>query len=254
MHSLSNVTETNGGRKNSAVFRLQVLMREGPPRKRSQRALVSLKEQIGHQNFYIDAGESFPQSLMCAEEGLLPRLTILSSRGPVQINDNTFDSWVKLYHRLLFGIAYWWTGSRTDAEELTQEAFFQAYRSRSTLRELDAVKGWLVGILRHCYAQASRKNNARAETPLDEIENEPEEQGLVSADVLALHQSLAKLDERHRLPIVMFYFQELSYREISNALELPLGTVMSRLSRARKILHELLRTPQNVICMKRGER
>jgi RNA polymerase sigma-70 factor (ECF subfamily) len=163
----------------------------------------------------------------------------------VQISDHTFDDWVRQYQRLLFGIAYWWTGSRTDAEELTQEAFFQAYRSRSSLREVEAVKGWLVGILRHCYAQMSRKSNSRAEVPLDGIENEPSGQGMLSADVLALHQSLAKLDDRHRLPVVMFYFQQLSYQEIAEALELPIGTVMSRLSRARKMLHESHSCPKD---------
>jgi RNA polymerase sigma-70 factor (ECF subfamily) len=63
----------------------------------------------------------------------------------VQISDRIFESWVQQHRRLLFGIAYWWTGSRTDAEELTQEAFFQAYRSRATLRDVEAVKklaGW----------------------------------------------------------------------------------------------------------------
>ena len=87
----------------------------------------------------------------------------------MHISDHTFDDWVRQYQRLLFGIAYWWTGSRTDAEELTQEAFFQAYRSRSSLREIEAVKGWLVGILRHCYAQMSRKGHSRIEIPLDEV-------------------------------------------------------------------------------------
>lgn len=171
----------------------------------------------------------------------------------MQISDHTFDDWVRQYQRLLFGIAYWWTGSRTDAEELTQEAFFQAYRSRSTLREVEAVKGWLVGILRHCYAQMSRKSNSRAEVPLDGMENEPEEQDMLSADVLALHQSLAKLDDRHRLPLVMFYFHQLSYQEISEALELPIGTVMSRLSRARKMLHETLETPRKLIVMRKAK-
>ena len=80
-----------------------------------------------------------------------------SSEKPMHISDHTFDDWVRQYQRLLFGIAYWWTGSRTDAEELTQEAFFQAYRSRSSLREIEAVKGWLVGILRHCYARCTGK-------------------------------------------------------------------------------------------------
>jgi RNA polymerase sigma-70 factor (ECF subfamily) len=166
----------------------------------------------------------------------------------VQINDQIFDDWVRQHHRLLYGIAYWWTGSRSDAEELTQEAFFQAYRSRPGLRDIDAVKGWLVGVLRHCYAQMSRKRHSKFEVPLDEITDEFVEPNRASANgpdvnqALALHQSLDCLDERHRLPIVLFYFQDLSYREIAEALELPIGTVMSRLSRAREMLHNSLST------------
>ena len=167
----------------------------------------------------------------------------------MQISDHTFDDWVRQYQRLLFGIAYWWTGSRTDAEELTQEAFFQAYRSRSSLREIEAVKGWLVGILRHCYAQMYRKGHSRMEISLDEVMEKSGEtidlrsDGTDPRDVLALRQALERLDERHRLPVVLFYFQELSYREIAEALELPLGTVMSRLFRARQLLHESLTRP-----------
>lgn len=164
----------------------------------------------------------------------------------MQISDQNFDDWVRQYHRLLYGIAYWWTGSRSDAEELTQEAFFQAYRSRSGLRDPEAVKGWLVGILRHCYAQMSRKGHGKVEVSLDEMRDEfgdLNQTGIPAPDVsqaLALHQSLDRLDERHRLPIVLFYFEDLSYREIAEALELPIGTVMSRLSRAREMLHHSL--------------
>lgn len=171
----------------------------------------------------------------------------------MQISNNTFDDWVRKYQRLLFGIAYWWTGSRTDAEELTQEAFFQAYRSRSTLRDIELVKGWLVGILRHCYSHMRRKTQARAEIPLDAMTSELEGKDSLSPDALALRQSLAKLDERHRLPLVMFYFQELSYREIAEALDLPIGTVMSRLSRARELLHHDLDTSRKPILVKRAK-
>jgi RNA polymerase sigma-70 factor (ECF subfamily) len=175
----------------------------------------------------------------------------------VQISDHTFDNWVRQYQRLLFGVAYWWTGSRTDAEELTQEAFFQAYRSRSSLREIEAVKGWLVGILRHCYAQMYRKGHARMEMPLDEVIEKTGEtidlrsDGTDPHELLALHQALERLDARHRLPLVLFYFQELSYREIAQALELPLGTVMSRLSRARQLLHESLTRPAELTVEKK---
>lgn len=87
----------------------------------------------------------------------------------MKISDQTFDNWVHEYQRLLFGLAYWWTGSRSDAEELTQEAFFQAYRSRETLREAAVVKSWLIGILRHCYSRMCRKHSTRNEVSLDEL-------------------------------------------------------------------------------------
>jgi RNA polymerase sigma-70 factor, ECF subfamily len=178
----------------------------------------------------------------------------------MQISDQTFDGWVRQHHRLLFGISYWWTGSRSDAEELTQEAFFQAYRSRSGLRDIEAVKGWLVGILRHCYAQMHRKGHQRVETSLDEMIEEFGESNRLNPDgpdldqSLALHQSLKRLDERHRLPVVLFYFQDLSYREIAEALELPIGTVMSRLSRAKEMLHSALSTRQKLTIAKKAAR
>jgi RNA polymerase sigma-70 factor, ECF subfamily len=181
----------------------------------------------------------------------------------VQVSDQTFDGWVRQHHRLLFGIAYWWTGSRSHAEELTQEAFFQAYRSRSGLRDLEAVKGWLVGILRHCYAQMSRKSRHRAEVSLDELEeefgdfaeaNRLRDDGPDLDQALALHQCLQCLDERHRLPVVLFYFQDLSYREIAEALSLPIGTVMSRLSRARQMLHDKLSTGRKPTIVKKATR
>ncbi|MGC1781038.1 MAG: sigma-70 family RNA polymerase sigma factor [Acidobacteriaceae bacterium] len=71
------------------------------------------------------------------------------------------------------------------------------------------------------------------------------------SQALALHQSLDRLDERHRLPIVLFYFQNLSYREIAEALELPIGTVMSRLSRAREMLHQSLNTQPKLAIVKK---
>jgi RNA polymerase sigma-70 factor, ECF subfamily len=112
----------------------------------------------------------------------------------VQITDQMFNDWVRQHQRLLFGIAYWWTGSRTDAEELTQEAFLQAYRSRSSPRDVELVKGWLVGILRHCHSQMRRRTKSREEVSFDEMLYEPQSRPTLSADALALHQSLEKIE------------------------------------------------------------
>ena len=172
----------------------------------------------------------------------------------MQISDHIFDGWVRQYHRLLFGVAYWWTGSRTDAEELTQEAFFQAYRSRSSLRDLESAKGWLVGILRHCHAQMRRKHRFSSVISLEEMPHEPEDEDRLDSHSLALNQSLARLDDRYRLPVVLFYFHDLSYREIADALDLPLGTVMSRLSRARKLLHQSLDSHRRPILLKKANK
>ena len=122
------------------------------------------------------------------------------------------------------------------------------------------MNGWLVGILRHCYSQMYRKGHSRIEIPLDEVMEKSGEtidlrsDGADPHDCLALRQALGRLDERHRLPLVLFYFQQLSYREIAEALELPLGTVMSRLSRARQLLHESLARPVALALGRRSER
>jgi RNA polymerase sigma-70 factor (ECF subfamily) len=98
------------------------------------------------------------------------------------------------------------------------------------------------------------------EIPLDEVMEKSGEtidlrsDGADPDDFLALRQALERLDERHRLPLVLFYFQELSYREIAEALELPLGTVMSQLFRARQLLHEGLTRPVALTSGRRPER
>jgi hypothetical protein len=98
-----------------------------------------------------------------AEPTLLVTAEQAVKRGfTVQISDEMLNDWVRQHQRFLFGIAYWWTGSRPDAEELTQEAFLEAYRSRSSLRDVELVKGWLVAILRHCHSQMRQRTKANS--------------------------------------------------------------------------------------------
>lgn len=171
----------------------------------------------------------------------------------MSVDDETFDGWVREYTRPLFGIAYWWTGSRAEAEELTQEAFFQAYRSRGSLRDLAVAKSWLIGILRHCHAQTRRKNQPHAHISLDEMLHDLPGKESMPDEVLALHQSLARLEEHHRLPLILFYFEDVSYKDISVALDIPIGTVMSRLARGKQILHRALSQQNNLVVLPKRE-
>lgn len=164
----------------------------------------------------------------------------------MQVSDQCFDEWVRQHTRFLFGIAYWWTGSRSDAEEVVQETFFQAYRSRLSLRDQSVVKSWLVGIMRHCHSQMRRNDHAGLHVSLSEMVSDLPGKEKLPHDSIALHQLLGRLDDRHRLPLVLFYFEDLSYRAIADALEIPIGTVMSRIARAKKLLHDSLRSQQKL--------
>jgi hypothetical protein len=182
-----------------------------------------------------------------------------SSEKPMHISDHTFDDWVRQYQRLLFGIAYWWTGS--DGCRGTHAGSFLPGLSITFQSPRD--RGGEGLACRHpppLLCPMYRKGHSRIEIPLDEgMEKSGEtidlrSDGADPHDFLAFRQALERLDEKHRLPLVLFYFQDLSYREIAEALELPLGTVMSRLSRARQLLHESLARPVALTLGRRSER
>lgn len=160
----------------------------------------------------------------------------------VTVSDATFEIWVREHSRLLFGIAYWSTGSRTTAEDLTQETLFEAYKARTTLRDPERARAWLCGILHHRVARYLRRRKGRGEVSLEVIagDAEPAAAGGFSVAHHALHQALGGLDEKYRLPVVLFYFEQLSYREIAASLGVPLGTIMSRLNRGKKALESAL--------------
>ncbi len=149
---------------------------------------------------------------------------------------------------LLFAYAYRLTGSVDEAEELTQQTFLVAQQKIGQLREPGKVQAWLLKVLRNGYLKNRRKRRPMAATEAEIDVNlfmEP-----VSADsewdTERLQQALDELPEEFRAVVLMFFFEQLSYREIAEQLELPMGTVMSRLSRAKDHLRGKLlrRQPQ----------
>lgn len=139
--------------------------------------------------------------------------------------------------------------SRADAEDLVQDAVLRAYRSIETLRAGDA-KPWLLTIVRNCFFTAHARDGVRETVPLpDEGESEtaealiepslgPEGASMQEARQEAVGRSMSKLSMEHRQVLILREIEEMSYSEIASVTQLPIGTVMSRLARARTAFRE----------------
>ncbi len=145
----------------------------------------------------------------------------------------------------LYGVALNYCGSRHDAEEMVQETMSIAYEKLHQLRDEKKSKSWVFAILRNIFfkelRQKERFHNFYERSSADYLEELDAFQG--DGDVIStltksalegeLKEVLYKLPEKYRLPLILYYMEEMSYRELSEILEVPAGTVMSRLSRAK---------------------
>lgn len=149
------------------------------------------------------------------------------------------------HHQAAYRYAYRLTGSVQDAEDLTQEVFLVAQRKLGQLRKGGNAKAWLFAILRNCFLKdRQRRRPALAVDLALNVELLPSMLPNESVDQDRLQDALNRLPEVSRMVVVMFYFEECSYREIAERLEMPIGTVMSRLARAKEYLRSILFEPE----------
>ena len=149
---------------------------------------------------------------------------------------------VQEHHRALYAYAYRLCGCPIQAEDLVQETFLTAYKKFEQLRDPRHARAWLFTVLRNGYFKELRKKRPRREADLDLALDSvacpvPEP---APFDAEQLQQALDELSPEHKLVIAMFYFEDKSYREIARDLGIPIGTVMSRLARAKRHLRSLL--------------
>ncbi|MFM2093234.1 MAG: polymerase sigma factor SigE [Planctomycetota bacterium] len=144
---------------------------------------------------------------------------------------------IEEYHRGVYQYAFRLCGSAADAEDLTQQTFLLVHQHAAQVREPERLKSWIYSILRNCFLQSHRRRRPVSSTTIDlrmdEIVQPIPEQPL---DSQALHCAIQELPDEFRVVVLMYYFEGLSYREIAEALGVPLGTVMSRLSRGKSHL------------------
>jgi RNA polymerase sigma-70 factor (ECF subfamily) len=145
---------------------------------------------------------------------------------------------IDAHYDSLYRYAYRLAGSAADAEDLTQETFGKALTRLGQLRDPDRAKAWLFRILRNAYLHRVRDLRRHKVVPLDAV-GEPAYEvttEIPEVDPATLQDALNELDETFRTPLILFYFEEFSYRDIAEQMELPIGTVMSRLARGKAYL------------------
>ena len=150
----------------------------------------------------------------------------------------TVQRLVDEHYVALYRYAYRLSGSSADAEDLTQETFCKAQLNFAQLRDPARAKPWLFSILRNAYLHRVRAEKQQACVSLEGVGDlaEPLPESLPDIDPEQLQQALNELPEVFRTPIILFYFDDFGYREIAEQMDLPIGTVMSRLARAKAYL------------------
>jgi RNA polymerase sigma-70 factor (ECF subfamily) len=151
---------------------------------------------------------------------------------------------VEEHYLVLYRYAYRLSGCSAEAEDLTQETFCKAQQHLSQLRDPSRSKPWLFRILRNAYLHRVREARQHPCLSLDGVGElpEPPPAPMPEVDPERLQHALNDLPEAFRTPIILYYFEEFSYRDIAEQMELPLGTVMSRLARAKAFLRSQLST------------
>ena len=160
-------------------------------------------------------------------------------------NQRRMERLVEEHYIALYRYAYRLSGSATDAEDLTQEAFCKAQLNFAQLRDPERAKSWLFRILRNAYLHKARAQKNQHCVVLPDLNELPERSSAPSLCVEPerLQKALSQLPEGFRTPVILYYFEDFSYRDIALHMDLPMGTVMSRLARAKAHLRAWLVEP-----------
>jgi len=149
------------------------------------------------------------------------------------------------HHQAVYRYGFRLCGSVADAEDLTQQTFLAAQQKLDQLQDPAKARNWLFAVLRNNFLKARKRSRRQeppnARLPLDSIPADPPSDDAIDRE--KLQQAINGLSPEFRAVLLMFYFEDLSYREIAQQLEIPIGTVMSRLARAKRSLRGQLFEP-----------
>lgn len=150
-----------------------------------------------------------------------------------------FDAIVDRYERRVYAVALRMTGNPDDARDVTQDVFISALRSLKRFRGDSQLSTWLHRVAVNASLDLGRKRSRRKTSPLDEVHETadpspgPDEHAEAAIRAAEVQRALAELSDEHRAVLVLHDLQQLGYPEIAEALGVPVGTIKSRIHRAR---------------------
>lgn len=150
----------------------------------------------------------------------------------------TAERWVVSEYPVVFRLLRSLTGSREWAEDLTQQTFVEAWQGLSRYRGEASLRTWLLRVAYHQYTHWLRER--RHSAPAPDIAEDFDATAAAGLASVMLEHALRQLPEEQRQVFVLFYIQQMSVRDIGQLLEIPKGTVKSRLFAARRALREIL--------------
>jgi RNA polymerase sigma-70 factor (ECF subfamily) len=168
----------------------------------------------------------------------------------VSVQSGSFEELAMPLFDQLYNFAHWLTQNRDEAEDLVQETYVKALKGFSSFHMGTNFRAWMYRILRNTFLTSRTGLRVSSTVPLDSeedgpelaVENETPEAILLRRSNSQLVQgAVENLPVHYREILLLCEVEEMSYQEISETLSIPIGTVMSRLSRARKTLRDALR-------------
>ena len=178
-------------------------------------------------------------------------------RSAQQGSADAFNRLIERHQTYLFNVAYRVLGNSEDAADATQEAFLSAFRAVRDFRG-GSLRGWLTRIVVNACYDSRRSTRRRPAASMDAIVEEvgeapwpdphaddPEQLALSRDSLAQIEAALGELPMEQRIVVVLVDVQGLSYEEAANAMDCAVGTIRSRLSRARAELRDVLRAGGN---------
>ena len=155
----------------------------------------------------------------------------------------SFESLVEEYYRGLYQFALSLAGAEAEASDLTQQTFLVWAKKGHQLRDASKAKTWLFTTLHREFLKTRRRQSRFPHQELDASEHELPTVAPSMVDQLDAREvveALAQVNELYQAPVALFYLEDLSYKEIAEALAVPIGTVQSRIARGKAQLQQLL--------------